>query len=244
MNTQFELTEIKQIIFNCNDVDELIEIYSRYKNYPHPEVSHIFSVIFLNNEMISYAKDALIKGMSHGIKYPCPFYDNFNIDYVAQCLFSYVTKFPITNKSTAFKIISLCYIYFSRCIELYPDIAYDSYRSRGFLFTTNYNQDVLIQFIFNVNADYFFKLEPYIISDFYYSFNITLSPHKDLKDYAIEYHKSMENEAVDGKDANEYSLAEMAELGKKRHNILYNKAKERYLNGEFNITTEELKELQ
>jgi hypothetical protein len=54
------------------------------------------------------------------------------------------------------------------------------------------------------------------------------------------YFKNLDNITIGGKDADKYSLPEMAEFGEKRHYLLLKKLEEKFKAGRLNLTIEDI----
>ena len=118
----------------CHNLTSLNSLFRQNGNIKHPQILYAFGVQYLIRDDKETAKEILYSGASYGIQYPCSLYSNVLIDSVGQCIALLMTRFRITDTTTAIKLTALSYIYLSRCIELYDRKSYDSYRSRGILF--------------------------------------------------------------------------------------------------------------
>ncbi|MBL0300086.1 MAG: hypothetical protein IPQ23_00055 [Cytophagaceae bacterium] len=150
-----------------------------------------------------------------------------------------VTQFPLPYADKAYSATLLAYVYLSRSIEQRGIDAWDSYRSRAQLFKYNKNPNVGLTIIMN-NLGMGVLIEPFIISDYYFASQALRSPHKNTLQSAKSIHQWLENISVGGKEADEYSLSEMADFGKKRHNVLFKILEEKYKKGELNMTLDDL----
>lgn len=239
----YEIFAINERIGGSTDLSELIKLYSKYGNFNHPQVSYDFGRMLSIKGNKALAKEALVKGASYGLNYPCILYDTPFIDSIGQCMFDLVTEFSIKQVQVAVKVTCLSYIYLSRCIELYQKQAHDSFRSRAILFR-RHSYNMLPHSIVTKYFGPSVLLEPFIISDFYFSAIAKNSPFKqECLNTAKEVHACLEDISVNGKAADEYSLEEIARLGEIRHFKLFNALEKEYKNGEFNITIDELHQL-
>lgn len=237
-----EIIALTDIIQNCSDLATLTHIYNQKGDYNNPQISYAFGVSFIIHGDKSRAKKALSKGASFGLKYPCDFYDHPFIDAVGQCFALLVTQFPLPFADKAISATSLAYIYLSRCIEQSGREAHDSYRSRALLFKDNENPMVGQSIIMN-NLGMGVLIEPFIISDFYFASQASGSPHQNALESARRIHQGLEDITIGGKDADDYSLSEMAEFGEKRHYVLFKTLEEKYKKGELNMTADDLQKL-
>lgn len=239
----YELLAINELIRNTTDLASLEKLYDKHGKYNHPQVCHDFGRMFIIKGDKIKAKEALFRGATYGIQYPTNLYDNPYIDPIGQCLTDLVTQYPIFNVKIAIKATSLAYIYLSRCIELCPRAAFDSYRTRALLFQ-NHKMNMLPHSIISEYMGLSVLIDPFIICDHYFSSQASYSPFKVSGiESAKKAHNWLEDISVNGKDADDYSLSEIAELGEKRHFALFKSIELRYKQKEFNITIENLKEL-
>lgn len=235
-----EVMALRKVIQECQDLAILNHVYNQMGNFNHPQICYDFGVEFLIKGDKINAKKALIQGAIYGVQYPCSLYGNAFVDSVGQCLSILMTQFPIADIATAFKVTVLGYIYLSRCIELLPREAHDSYRTRALLFNDHENS-MLIQSLIMENVGMGVLVEPFVISDFYFASQATDSPHQSALQSASRIHQGLDDITIGGKDADEYSLSQMAEFGEKRHMKLFKTLELKYKSGAFNLTIEELK---
>lgn len=234
-----EIKVLSQEIHYCKDLETLRQLYNQKGNYNHPQICYEFGTAFLNMDDKDNAKKAFTQGAIYGIQYPCALYGDVLIEAVGQCLSLLMTKFPIADKADAIKVTALGYIYLSRSIALNPENAYDSYRTRGLLFKEHENK-MVVRSLITDNVGLFIFVEPYIISDFYITSQAKDTPYKNLLQIARRIHRGLEDTTIGLKDADEYSLDEMADLGEKQHQALFRTLEEGYKNGQFNLTIEQL----
>ena len=241
-NNIAEVLEINNLIIQCDDI-ELEYFYKEFSSYSHPQIACILGYRFSNIGNNKRAKECFVKGASYGLKYPCALYDSFLLDSIAQSMKFILTDLNINVWGDPNKIrnlISLCYVFLSKSIELMPRRAFDSYWSRADLFDNKKTRGLSHSVVMN-NYGVGTLLEPFIVSDFYYCSQAVNSPHKEpayLNAKAI--HKSIDGIAVSGKSANEYTLQELAELGEKRHEGFFRKLELDYKDGKFDFTEREL----
>ena len=236
----YEIIAINEKIMNCSDLTSLKKLYEKYGDYNHPQISYDFGRMLSIMGDKQTAKKALFKGATYGLQYPCNIYDSPLIDSIGQCMSDLVTHHPVGEIDIVTKITSLAYIYLSRTIELFKREAHDSYRTRALLFKEHENQMVPQRILLNLGMGVL--IEPLILSDHYFSSQATDSPFKiDGLQSAQNIHNWLEDISINGKDADEYSLNELALIGESRHLILFKILEAKYKKGEFNLTVEELK---
>lgn len=226
-----EIDALTDIIFNCSDLSTLINIYNQKGEYDNPQISYAFGLSFIIQGDKARAKKALLKGASYGLKFPCEFYDTHFIDAIGQCFMLLLTQFPIEYSDKVLSYTSLAYVYLSKFIEQNGIYAWDTYHSRALLFY-DHESPMVWQNIFMDNLGQGILIEPFIISDFYFASKAQDSPHQNALASARRIHQGLEDITISGKDADDYSLVEISELGKQRHFILFKRLEEKYKNGE------------
>lgn len=236
----YEIMALSQVIQQTQDIETLRKVYNEKGDYNHPQICYDFGAAFLIKGDKANAKKALTQGAVYGIQYPCSLYGNALVDSVGQCLSLLMTNFSISDNANAIKITALGYIFLSRCIELYLREAHDSYRTRALLFKDHQNP-MVVQSLIMENVGMGVVIEPYIISDFYITSQATDSPYQSVIQSARRIHQGLEDMTIGGKDADDYSLNEMAEFGEKRHLLLFKILEDKYKAGAFNLTIEQLK---
>ncbi|RZK13225.1 MAG: hypothetical protein EOO46_00010 [Flavobacterium sp.] len=241
-NNLYEIIAIGESMRKCDNLHSLKRLYLEFENYQHPAVHFDFGRNFLIMGEKSISKKALIKGASFGTNFPSAFYNNLHIDSIGQCISDLLTQYPIANYSLALKASSLAYIYLSRCIELYPNRCYDSYRTRAVLFKDHENPMVM-QAIVMEHMGLGVLIEPFIISDYYFAATAFQSPFENHYFDASRLHSNLEDITIAGRDADEYTLEEMAEIGGLRHLQLFKILERQAEQGIFNMTTVELEQM-
>ena len=234
-----EVVSLSQLIHKCEDLSMLNYAYNQYGDYNHPQICYDFGTEFLIKGDKNKAQEVLFKGAKYGTKFPCAIYGNALIDSVGQCMALLMTQFPNGERKYSLKVTALAYIYLSRCIELHPNDAQDSYRTRALLFA-NHQGGFQVQTLIMDNVGMGVMPEPFIISDFYFASQIVNSPYRNALQSAQRIHHSLGDTTIGGKDADEYTLEEMAEFGSKRHQMLFKKLEEKYKSGTFDLAAEEL----
>ena len=237
-----EILALSEIIHNCSDIRTLTHIFNQKGDYDNPQISYDFGVAFFIKGDKVNAKKALIKGASFGLKFPCIYYDTPFIDAIGQCFMLLLTQYPLNNSGKVVAASSLAYIYLSRCIEQSGREAHDSLRSRALLFKDHENSMVCQRIIMD-NLGMGVLVDPFIISDFYFASQASGSPHQNALQSAKRIHQNLEDITIGGKDADDYTLLEMAEFGEKRHFLLFKQLEEKFKAGSFNISFDDLKNL-
>jgi hypothetical protein len=234
-----EILALSQTIHQCSDLTTLRRLFALKGNYDHPQICYDFGVAFIIRGDNDNAKKALIRGVGYGLKAPCLYYDHPFIDSVGQCFMLLLTQFKIRNSTKVYEATALGYVYLSRCIQQTGNEAHDSFKSRALLIK-DHEHIIIWQRILLDNVGSGILIEPYMISDFYLASQATDSPHGNLLYQARSIHNNLDDITIAGKDADNYSLQEMAALGKARHNQLFSALEIKYKKGNFNLSTNDI----
>ena len=237
-------------IHSCSTIDELLLLRKELSDSKAPVIFLNLGIAFLHKEDKENAKESFLSGIKLGSSFPNEFFDDIEIDSIGQCFAMLLIHYVIEKINydnfinNAIKITALAYIYLSRCIELIPKKAYDSYRTRALLFK-DHNYYVIVNKLFSQNFEYPILLEPFILSDFYMCSSLEGTEHNDDIKYAKEalddlYDLSDVVGKINDKNLEEFSLQEMVNYGRQRHHVFYNILKSRYEEGAFNISFNEI----
>lgn len=235
-----EIMDIECKIHSQIDDYTLDRLYVKYSEYPHPLIHYKFGVAYLIKNQMSKAKKSLFKGAEYGIEHPSELYNDPMIDSIGQCFSFLVSHFYSKNFEVSFKVTALAYTYLSKCISMMPNGAYDSYRTRAVLFMEHENKMVLQKFIldyYGLGALY----EPFALSDFYISGMIPTNPNNRISlESARKLYHYMDDISINGKDASDYTIKELASIGLGRHKELFKNVERDLLKGEFWLSKNEL----
>lgn len=231
--SNLEVVSIINRIQSCKNLTALDVPYQDFKDSDHPGIYHALGVRFLILKNKERAKEMFIKGSLFGAEYPSIYYDNLFIDSIGQCLTYLMTHFKINNCRKVVSITALAYVYLSRCIELHPQQAHDSYRTRAILLNDHENKrevENLFEDIFNLNVNF----EALFISDFYVASTINNDP-EDLNKAKKIYQFVLDNVWLF-----KPSFESTIEKGKNQHLIAYKKLESAYKNKKLSFTINDL----
>jgi len=234
-----------QLLVRLESATSSEEILNIYRNFPeknNPLLHALTGGQF--NTKYPEADEALsifIKGASMGIKFPS---DNWNVTYVdsiGKCISQILFLSKLKSGDLFFRLFSLAYVYASAVIFKMPASASDSYPLRGSIsascsavanefYHQYYSNNSLIQVF--VLADYFTAAKVFHWEGIH-------SEASKYLDWAKQIHGSIKNIQVAGKEANEYSLEEIANIGMERHIKTYLKVLPLAIDGKFDISDEE-----
>ncbi len=190
------------------------------------------------------AKSFFLHGSAFGLTSKMSCYNSpRDLVCIGDCLTMLITKYTLNDNARDIitKATALAYIYLSRVIEKKPNFTQYAYVYRANLFQNHKNQEVVRDLISNFSLTSF--VEPFIISDYYMAASDKKSVFVDLLSEAKYLHEYLEDITVAGKDADEYSLEDMAKIGEGRHVLLFKILEQKYKNGDYDITMQELESI-
>jgi len=223
----------------------LNDIIRKYSNVDHPHIHFCIAVRALLLDQKDIAKKFYISGASFGLVYPSQYYDTIFSDSIGECLAHLITQFSfkidsVENGAAFDNSIKLAYVFLSKCISLYPDKAYDSYKTRAMLMEEKDAMNLTLK------LGMFVMKDPFVIADYYRAstgYNNDPGTKNDCLQSARRIHANLGDVGVGGKDADEYTAQEMTEFGLRRHAALFKVLEDEYKEGKFNTNKSALEKL-
>lgn len=236
-----EILSYSEKIQKCSNLSTLRNLFNENRTFNHPMFFFDFGIAFLQRDDKENAKKALIQGALYGVSYPCDYYNTPFIDSVGQCISTLLTSFPINDKIKLIKLSALAFIYLSKCIELNPNLSYDSYKSRGYMMLS-LNVDYAIDHFFIPNMPLPGIQILSSMSDLFYAATIDESPHKNWLIKSLEMFELLKNYNVSyqGQNVNTYTIEEICEYGYQINQQLFKKIEIDYMNGAFDMTQQDI----
>lgn len=233
---------ISEILRRIKSSTELFNQSEQIIKFNHPHLFYALGekLLILNHN--DQAKVELLKSAYYGLKHPSNLFNHLYINSIGSSM-CYLVCYYKCNKDDlshkiAYKLMKLAYLYLSRCIELYPDMAHDSYYNRGMLFQKisyhNYNTLCLETFKGSVLKEIF------LVSDFYNSARIDGSRIDGDFSLAENAHANLGSVTIQGRDADNYRLEDLVNIGNERHKSLYESVKNQYTKSLLDISPTEL----
>jgi len=222
--------------------EEILNIYNNFPEKNNPLLHALTGGQF--NTKYPGGDEALpifIKGASMGIRFPR---ENWNVTYVdsiGKCISQILFLSKLKSGDLFFRLFSLAYVYASAVIFKMPASASDSYPLRGSISAGcgTVANEFYHQFYSNTSLIQVFVLADYFTAARVFHWGGIHSEASRYLDWAKQIHCSLKNINVAGKEANEYSLEEIANLGMERHIKTYLKVLPLAINGKFDISDEE-----
>ena len=242
---QINIPQATVEISSAKSVAALNDIIRKYGNVNHPHIHFCIAVRALLLDQKDIAKKFYVSGASFGFIYPSQYYDTIFSDSMGECLTHLITQFSfeidsLENGEAFDSSIKLAYVFLSKCISLYPDKAYDSYRARAMLMQEEDAMNLTLK------LGMFVMKDPFIIADYYRAstgYNNDPSTKSDCVQSARRIHANLGDVGVGGKDADEYTAQEITEFGLRRHAALFKVLEEEYKEGKFNTSKAALERL-
>jgi len=216
-NKLMQILQIQEQIQACRNWNQLQLLVTNYNNADNPDTFYHLGVGCILFDKYDEAKRLLIKGAKFGLKFPNEYFNTIFSDAIGQCFYNLVCNLDSQDYDT----FVLAYVYLSNCAQLMPRQAFDSLRSRALLM--KHQDSFTMSFLFTYLGMGNLK-EPLIISDLYFAglgFKDNPKIQQECFDDAKKLHIWLEDISVAGKDANDYSIQEMAILGEQRHKRLF-----------------------
>ena len=218
------LTNFHNELSSCRGINDYIQLAKKYDQYENPYPFYYLASMTSN---LGYEKDALnfyLKAISFGLEYPNKFWNTQLSDSIGSSVTHVIDKYKFDESIFELKknLCILGYAYLSNCINIMGMNAVDSYFNRGLLIS---KKDKAIVEITHQYLNVAVLNQVMAISDFYnssmgYKQLGHIEEAKNAFQNAIINHEWLEDISVNGKDADEYNIEEIAEIGRQRSNLL------------------------
>jgi hypothetical protein len=194
----------------------------------HPAINSQLAVIYINNGLFEVAnekyKSIIRDEIESGYKnYNTPLSDSAGMSAAYLLLNLYSQN---ADNSGKYDLFLFAYLYLSNHIKIGGDIMCDSFKNRAYI------SDKFSNFIQGLGVKYLGLLSfipiPCTIGDYYFAavgynnYGATASLNECIE-RAGYLHRWLDDMTINGKDADEYDLVEMALLGRERSDLLFNK---------------------
>ena len=155
---------------------------------------------------------------------------------IGMCVSNYFTHFTGNDMIVAFNVTKVGYFLLSIAIGIHQST--DGYAYRAQLLTGHELPIAVQSFVMN-KGGFGSRMEPYFISDYYYAALKSDPVNEAMLNHARNIHNWLEDTTFAGKDADDYSLAEFAELGERRHSSLFDRLREEDRSEKYTISRKE-----
>ena len=242
--TQQKLVNFTNRLYTCRDSYDIEILVDEFKSINNPYFYQAAAQTCLSLNDYSNALPLFKKAISYGLNFSYKYWDDqVTTDAIGSSISKILTLFIVGNTGKAAEnLYALGYCYLSKCIQQLGVSAFESYEARANL--VNYTHPVIKNSIMPLFA----ISEVYAISDYFYS-GAGLSRHGYSSEAyknnnkANEIHDWLEDITVAGKDADKYSLEEIVEIGKKRHDKLFSTLQKDFKNNKYSISGSELNKI-
>jgi len=230
-------------LYSCNSYAALVNIVKENEDLDNPYLYQAAGQWCLLKNYYETALPYFKKAILYGCNFPNKIWNTQMADSVGSSiswiLTSYKTNYvekPITN------LFIMGYCYLTNCINLLGDSAFESLSNRASLMID------VSGTIKPENIPMFHLPQVYAISDIYKS-ALGLNKHgftteaQEKFAYAVNLHEWLEDISVAGKDADDYTINEIVEIGDSRHQHLFKLFQNKLLNNEYLINELELNQI-
>lgn len=155
---------------------------------------------------------------------------------IGMCISNYFTHFFANDIIVAYDVTKVGYFLLSIAIGIHK--VNEGYFYRAQLFT-GHNLSMSVQTLITKKGGFGSRMEPYFISDYYYGAMNSEPVNEAMLNHARSIHNWLEDTTFSNKDADDYSLAEFAELGKHRHHSLFDALREEDKTETYTVSREE-----
>ncbi len=239
-NLIIEMVKFSSSLNQCKSYSSLIELLAQYRKYNHPfffQAAGQWCLVYNKDEQ---ALPLFTEAVIMGLNFPNVFWNTISADSigssVAQLFVQYESKCFKKEKIVLFK---LGYCYLTSCIELPNYNAYESLLRRAEMFVGSH--DCIVNEILPMGI----LSQVFALSDFLRAANghikaglVEQAQHSILQ--ARKLHSWLDDITVNGKDADEYSIEEIAEIGIQRHKFLFNSWREDLLNNRIMLNKQQV----
>lgn len=196
--------------------------------------------IMTNNGETEAAKVLYMLGAGLGLTSKSNYYATQEAKNLGFCLTVLLTQYSLNEFAgdVVFKATALAYLYLSNSINQQSNSVQHSLAMRAVLFEEHKQQSIVQMLIQELGVGQL--VEPYIISDCFRAASAEGPIYDDLILKAKSLHQELDSITIAGKDADEYTLADISKIGEERHFLLYNILEPRYLHGDYDTSEEEL----
>jgi len=241
--TQQKIISFSQKLYTCRDSYDIEELVDEFKSLDNPYVYQAAAQTCLSLNEYDDALPLFKKAITYGLNFPNKYWGTQMSDALGSSMSKILTLFKIGHSGKSIEnLYVLGYCYLSNCIEQLGENAFESYQERANL--VNYTPQSIKNEIMPMGA----LFQVYAISDYYFSGqgfrnNGHSSESYKIINTATELHDYLEDISVAGKDADEYSLEEIVEIGKKRHEQLFNSLEKDLKKNKYSINGSELNKI-
>jgi hypothetical protein len=194
----------------------------------HPAINSQLAVIYINNGLMEKAynkyksiiRDEIESGFE---KYNTSLSDSAGMSAAYLLLNLYSQN---DDNGGKYDLFLFAYLYLSNHIKIGGDIMCDSFKNRAYI------SDKFSNFVQGLGVKYLGSLSfipiPCTIGDYYYAavgynnYGATASINECIE-RAGYLHRWLDDMMINGKDADEYDLVEMAKIGRQRSDLIFNK---------------------
>lgn len=242
---KFDILTFYDEVMHCQNIETILVVYEKYKNYYDPDVEFYIASTYFNIGLKENSRIYFINAVKYYFRNLTEFWDSYSTETIGQSLFFLLNDLDLkVSDQTKYKLYKISLLCFGRYIEQNKEASLP-YIFRGTLLQ-NFDSTYTNMLMNDVFALPIFIPEIFFLSDYYTaSLNLKKENKNDYQEYysrADDLHKELEDITVDGRDANEYSLQQISEIGSQRHQYVYEFLKKEYLENQLTLNENQLDE--
>jgi hypothetical protein len=254
------MADLKMAIneFNsANNLTDVARIYQKYESLNDINIDYFAALtkmkLGFKNESLQNLKNVASDIICNNEDGKYRYWDSASMHSIGDSLFlllKHYYKDEIPFDKFTFSAFNLSYLCLSNNIYNFPETSCDSYFKRAVLLNSgSLGKGMLTMRLVQGSIGLLSVTAPLIINDFYSSGRIYISQYnmatqgQNLIERARRIHLELEDMTIDGRDASDYSIEEIAKIGRMRHRDIYSVLLNRYSKKDFFLTKEEFTQL-
>ena len=233
-----ELISFTNDVSRVKSVEDLYFLEKKYSNFSNPYKDYLIGFSYMNNDDDFNSFKCFVNAAEKGIREPKKYIGSIYSDSIGSSISHILTKFQSEklDSDIRYNLLVNSYFFLSSSINDLGITAYESYKNRAELLN-KYEDDLTFALIINylgigsipkvlIMSDYFFASQGYI------KHGISDLSQLCLKK-SVNLYNWLEDISINGKAADSYSIEEISNIGKNRHEIIYKKLSKDFLDNKF-----------
>jgi len=242
-STKRSLSNFTMQLYSCFSYSQLSDLIKQNEDMDNPYLYQSSGQWCLTKNYYDEALPFFKKAILYGVDFPNKFWNTQMTDSIGSSIAKILTLYETNyNEKPIINLFILGFCYLSKCIDLLKVNAFESLENRADLFMYTSNKITCEVIPMGVLPQVF------AISDLYKSAQglnkngYTVEAREKINS-AVSLHNWLEDISVAGKDADEYTLEEIANIGEKRHENLFESFRKKLMNNEYSLNNNELSQI-
>ena len=239
------IQEFHNKLNRCSKSQDFDNLFEKYKGYDHPYIFMVAGSVYGTHKDHEKSINNYLSALSYGLSMPNEYYLTQHADTIGGSIARILYHYKIEGDAdTIQKMYYLAYCYLTSCINLLGMNAFESLKYRGNIL--GMNNQYMAEFVGKYLGMGVLPM-PLAISDLYLAYGgyKKRGYHDEAEESiqnAIRLHKWLEDISINGKNADEWSIQEIAEIGLERNKILFENMKADFVKNKFTIDFKSLKD--